>query len=300
MPGDIHNQIVINLIKLGKLLNYKAYSTDDLEQNTIPLPRTIDLTTLTSVNEIDVIWFDDFNFPKYAFEIELNTGVDKGMQRLYQLRHFRDCKLFIVLSNKSNYKSYKSKFEKLSESDPYNQISDRFSMMKDKDIELILTNAIKLSKSQYELLNWDLNDDILKIIGKEDIEEISEIPKWVDFGSTNWNRQFSTNKEIAKVLFEKFIVTLKNNFKEIKCKLMKYHISIYDKSNMISVVYTRRNRLVFQIKNIENEYKNLRLEMLDKPEGDTIIPSVSKYLIYKDAREMDDFLRLFSIALGDK
>jgi len=102
MPGDKHNDIVRTLAQLGKSLSFRPYAADNVGEPCIPLPRSIDTGMLTDVEQIDTIWFNEFLFPKYAFEVELTTGIKPGVQRLYQLRHFVDCKLFVVIEAAGN------------------------------------------------------------------------------------------------------------------------------------------------------------------------------------------------------
>jgi len=300
MPGNSHNEMMKKLIQIGKCSGFRVYAANQVDEKTINLPKTIDLTTLTSVNEIDVIWFDEFNFPKYAFEIECSTGVDRGMYRLYQLRHFSSCRLFIVLDdNDTNYKSYKSKFEKLIESDPLNRVADSYNTISKKEIIKLYEETISLTRDRYNMLDWEYDDDdVLEIIHENPDDtgtssKAEKAPSWVDSGEINWTRNFTNRKEIAKILFEDFIVNLKSTIQDIKCNLKKYHISIYYKANMISVIYTRKDRLIFQIKNIESLYDSCGLETIEKPEGDTIISSTTRYIVYKEKSEMNKILNLF-------
>ncbi len=78
MAKDAHVTTQKELIQLGKRLGFKVFSANYVDEPTIPLPKTIDSSVLSSVDQIDVIWFNEYNFPKYAFEIEYTTGVDGG------------------------------------------------------------------------------------------------------------------------------------------------------------------------------------------------------------------------------
>ncbi|GAH59655.1 unnamed protein product, partial [marine sediment metagenome] len=130
MPRNRHNELVKILVKLGNILGFRTYSADKLERNYFnDLPKTLDRESLTFVENVDVIWFNRHNYPVYAFEVELTSGVSSGFSRLYQLRHFT-CNFFIVIDNESeNYAKYKNKFDKLTTSDPYLEVEDRFFLI---------------------------------------------------------------------------------------------------------------------------------------------------------------------------
>ena len=99
------------------------------------------------MENVDVIWFNRHNYPVYAFEVELTSGVSSGFSRLYQLRHFI-CNFFIVIDNESeNYAKYKNKFDKLTTSDPYLEVEDRFFLIESKD----LIKLLKISEGEYNL-----------------------------------------------------------------------------------------------------------------------------------------------------
>ena len=66
MAKDAHMATTKELIQLGKSLGFRVYSSDDVGEPTIQLPKTIDLSVLSSADQIDIIWFTEYNFPKYA------------------------------------------------------------------------------------------------------------------------------------------------------------------------------------------------------------------------------------------
>lgn len=298
MPGNPHKKTMKELIQLGKSLGFRQYSADDVDEPTIQLPKTIDTSILSSVDQIDVIWFNEYNFPKYAFEIEYTTGVDRGIQRLYQLRHYRDCKLFVVIQKEgANSLHYQNRFDKLIESDPYYTISDRFSLITDVDVSNLLKKALALDKLKYNILEWDLHEDILGLVsGVSEEEGREEVPDWVSVGKANWGKHFTPQRKHAKDLFIKLIEKIQQSPLDLEVRLLKWHISLYRGGNMVAVIYLRKEKLVFLIKNIEEHYGDTNLETVDKPETDYIIKSATKYLFVKTEQDIDDLIRLLQIA----
>jgi len=299
MPGDEHKKTTKNLIKLGKSLGFRIYSADEVDEPTIQLPKTIDTSILSSADQIDVIWFNEYNFPKYAFEIELSTGVDRGVQRLYQLRHYQDCKLFVVIPKAgSNATAYRNRYDKLIESDPYYTISERFSIINEVDVEKLLNEALRFDKLKYKLLEWDLNEDILKIVSEVTEEEIEEVPSWVSEGKANWSRHFTLQRKHAKDLIYKLAEEIKSKSTGIEIRLLKWHISLYKSGSMIAVIYPRKDKLVLLIKNIEDHYNDYNLETTEKPDTDYIIKSATKYVLVKTEGDVEKVSNLLQIASG--
>lgn len=271
-----------------------------MDEPTIPLPRTIDTSVLSSVDQIDVIWFSEFNFPKYAFEIEYTSGVDRGIQRLFQLRHYQDCKLFIVVQKQGpNTDAFRKRFDKLVESDPYNQIPDRFSLITDSDIQGMRKKALELDRLRSQILEWELHKDIAKLIPgiREVEEEIEEVPSWVSKGKANWSRHFTTQRRYARDLFSKLGVRLMESLPELDIRIQKWHISIYRGGTMAAVVYPRKDKLIFLLKGVEDRYSEVGLETVEKPDTDYIIMSATKYLLVKSEKDFDGIIRLLKIAV---
>lgn len=304
MPKDTHNTTMKELIQLGKSLGFRVYSANDVGEPTIQLPKTIDLSILSSVDQIDVIWFNQFNFPRYAFEIEYTTGTDPGMHRLYQLRHYSDCKLFVIIEESGGNSSlYRNRFGKLKESDPYYTISDRFCLRTDADVRKILRKATELDKLKYETLEWDLQEDILKLIvgvreAKEAVEEAEEVPEWVSVGKGNWSRHFTLQRKYAKSLLMELVDRIQQLSLQLEVRVLKWHISLYSKGSMIAVIYPRKEKLVLLIKNVEEHYSETALETVDKPETDYSIKSATRYVFVKSEQDIGDAIKLLSIAIS--
>jgi len=299
MTKDAHLATTRELIQLGKSLGFRVYSSDDVGDLTIQLPRTIDLSVLSSADQIDVIWFNEYNFPKYAFEIEYSTGVDRGMQRLYQLRHYLDCKFFVVVQKASDISaSYSNRFYKLKESDPYYTISDRFYLIADEDISKLRKKALELDKLKYNILEWELHPDVLQlVVGEEEAQEVAEeVPEWVSVGKGNWSRHFTIQRKYGKELFVALVERLRDSELNLEVRIHKWHISLYRGGKMVSVIYPRKASLVFLIKNVEEHYEETTLETVEKPETDYIIQSATRYLILRSKDQIEEAVRLLSIA----
>ena len=299
MAKDAHMATTKELIQLGKSLGFRVYSSDDVGEPTVQLPKTIDLSVLSSADQIDVIWFNEFNFPKYAFEIEYTTGVDRGMQRLYQLRHYLDCKFFVVIQKTGETStSYSNRFHKLKESDPYHTASDRFYLITDEDISKLRRKALELDKLKYDILEWELHPDVLQlVVGAEEAEEVAEeVPEWVSVGKGNWSRHFTIQRKHGKELFVALGERIRESALTLEVRIHKWHISLYSGGKMVAVIYPRKASLVFLIKNIEGYYAETSLEMVEKPETDYIIQSATRYLILRSKDQIEEAVRLLSIA----
>jgi len=134
-----HAEAELYLLKIGRMLGYDTYCPDKSSKafdeilseyiNLNEVPRTFigdDIYKL--VKEIDVIWFKD-RVPKFAFEVEHSTGVEKGLQRLCQLIPL-SAKLFIVASINAFYL-----FEKYMETDPYFKYKEEIKFRNYKQLE---------------------------------------------------------------------------------------------------------------------------------------------------------------------
>ena len=299
MPRDAHMATTKELIQLGKSLGFRVYSSDDVGEPTVQLPKTIDLSVLSSADQIDVIWFNEFNFPKYAFEIEYSTGVDRGMQRLYQLRHYLDCKFFVVIQkNGETPASYANRFHKLKESDPYHTVSDRFYLITDEDTGKLVRKAVEFDKLKYHILEWELHPDVLQlVVGVEEAEEVAEeVPEWVSIGKGNWSRHFTIQRKYGKELFVALIQSVRESGLDLEVRIHKWHISLYSGAGMLAVIYPRKASLVFLIKNVEEQYAGTTLETVEKPETDYIIQSATRYLILTSRDKIGEAVRLLRIA----
>ncbi len=219
------------------------------------------------------------------------------MQRLYQLRHYLDCKLFVVIEETH---AYTNKFTKLKESDPYHMISERFTLVKHADISKLCNKALELDTLKSRILDWELPPDImLQVEGATEEEEKveGEVPEWVSFGKGNWSRQFTVKKKVSRDLFIALVEKIKESKLNIEVRIQKWHISLYNSSGKLAaVVYARKEYLVFLMKNVEDQYSQTTLETVEKPATDYIIQSATRYLLLRSKDKIGELVKLLSIA----
>lgn len=304
MPGDKHNDIVRSIVQLGKSLGFRPYAVDNVGEPCIPLPRSIDTGMLTDVEQIDAIWFNEFLFPKYAFEVEITTGVKPGIQRLYQLRHFVDCKLFAVIeAGGDNTEAYRNKFDRITESDPFNQIVDRYYLITDNQVVDLLTQSLKLEGMKRNALDWDMPEDVLKLLADSEllvaeIEEIKELPKWLELGAENWGRHFTPQKAYAERLFVPIVNGLLEAGIRFKVRAQRWYLGLYDRGRLIAATYTRKDKLLFIIEGIEDHYDDVTIESIERPESDALITSARRYVVASDTSDLDQLTKLFQWRTG--
>jgi hypothetical protein len=131
---DSHEGAEYYLLELGKMLGYLTYTVDqsksfgDKRLGDVALLQSIPPFTgerdINTVKEIDVIWFDDDENPKFCFEVEHTTDIVHGLDRLVQLQHMY-AKFFIVASD-----DRRQKFVELTTTRyPYRRFRDRFGFV---------------------------------------------------------------------------------------------------------------------------------------------------------------------------
>jgi len=304
MAGDRHNDIVKAIVQLGRTLGFRPYTADNVGEATIPLPRSIDTGLLTDVEQIDVIWFNEFLFPKYAFEVELTTGVKPGIQRLYQLRHFVDCKLFIAIEAKGDTsESYRNRFDRITESDPFNQIVDRYYLITERQIEGLLAQSIKLESLKRDILDWDLDEAVLKLLAdsglpQPEAEKTRELPKWLELRAENWGRHFTPQKAYAERLFVPIVNGLLEAGIKFKVRAQRWYLGLYDRGRLIAAAYTRKDKLLFIVEGIEDHYEDVTLESIERPESDALITSARRYVVVTEPSDLDELIKLFHWRTG--
>lgn len=126
-----HEEIEGLLLRLGNMLGFDTYTPDKSPRtkqgeelgNLCTLKEIPKFTlpeTLSTVKQIDVIWFKD-KYPKYCFEVEHKTDITKGLLRLYHVRHIFGSSFFIIAPS-----SKRSKFESEIRKDPFNKTKERY------------------------------------------------------------------------------------------------------------------------------------------------------------------------------
>lgn len=141
---------------MGRLLGYSTYTVD--QSKTFNGKRLGDVAVLKEIppfagelnigaaREIDVIWFGDDENPKYCFEVEHTTDVQRSLNRLYQLQHLY-VKFFIIAPEDK-----KSKFEIEMSKLPYKKIKHRYTFIPYKELEELVECAIPFYELKTKLL----------------------------------------------------------------------------------------------------------------------------------------------------
>lgn len=124
-----HSEIIFRLVKLGHLLGYhcwigkreqsvdsfQGYAFSDLSMNKLSVEGT-ENSIIEKIRQIDVIWLDNSNKMKYAFEVEESTSMLSGLERFRYLLEIEPAiaeKLFIV-SPRSRMKKLRDTFTRSS------------------------------------------------------------------------------------------------------------------------------------------------------------------------------------------
>lgn len=124
-----HSETIFRLVQIGKYLNFNCWigkreqSMDefqgvkfsDLSISDLPL-QCSEEHQLKSISQIDVIWFDKMNNPRYAFEVEESTNILTGFERFVNLLkkdHTLANKIFII-APKSRKRKISTVFKKSS------------------------------------------------------------------------------------------------------------------------------------------------------------------------------------------
>ncbi|NLO18313.1 MAG: hypothetical protein GX121_00290 [Ignavibacteria bacterium] len=124
-----HSETIFRLVQIGKYLNFNCWigkreqSIDefqgvkfsDLSISDLPL-QCPEEHQLKSISQIDVIWFDKMNNPRYAFEVEESTNILTGFERFVNLLkkdHSLANKIFII-APKSRKRKISTVFKKSS------------------------------------------------------------------------------------------------------------------------------------------------------------------------------------------
>lgn len=156
---DLHSYVEGMLLELGNIYGYLTYTADPSGMFSFkPLAKfaTIenfpDFTSSTLLNiakTIDVIWFTRralVIMPKHTFDVEKTTDFSKALHRAYQLRDFKTT--FYVVSQIEK----DQQFQKRLNTDPYEEISDRFFFRSFEEIFSLYEAAIKHSELKERII----------------------------------------------------------------------------------------------------------------------------------------------------
>ena len=148
----LHSHIEGMLLELGNIYGYLTYTADpsvlfngkalDKFTSLDNVPAFTALGLLNIISKIDVVWFKKralVTIPKHTFDVELTTDFSKALHRAYQLRDFKTS-FYLVSPTEKN-----SQFEKKVNTDPYNEISNRFFFRSFEEIFSLYEAAVKHS-----------------------------------------------------------------------------------------------------------------------------------------------------------
>lgn len=128
-----HEEGEYYLLKLGELLGYLTYTVDSskifngtkLGDCAIlkDIPDFAGQRDKNSAREIDVIWFDEGENPKFCLEVEHTTDITKGLNRLLQLEHFNVT--FVIISSEDRRSKFGTEMNKF----PYRKLRNRYKFI---------------------------------------------------------------------------------------------------------------------------------------------------------------------------
>jgi hypothetical protein len=156
---DSHEGAEFYLLELGKVLGYLPYTVDQskifqgkrlgdvaLLQQIPPFAGERDMST---VREIDVIWFNEEQNPEYCFEVEHTTDIVHGLDRLIQLQHLYV--KFVIIAPEEK----RSKYEGLLQRVQYRKIHDRFRFISYEELASLYGSAAPFHQLKMKLLGED-------------------------------------------------------------------------------------------------------------------------------------------------
>ena len=98
-PERMHAQMQGMLLEIGNALDYDTYTSDrTFLFDGKPLAKIATLKEMPEFTfphitkiaaRVDVIWFNEYQFPKFAFEVENTTNFDRAFNRFTELREFQ-------------------------------------------------------------------------------------------------------------------------------------------------------------------------------------------------------------------
>lgn len=112
---SLHSVLQGRLIEIGNIRGFRTFCPD--KQKVFNNKKLAEISTLEKCPDlqfskydflcrIDVIWFKrrgDNYLPKYAFEVELSTGVWSGVGRMATLMDYSDVNLYIIANDAKKY-----------------------------------------------------------------------------------------------------------------------------------------------------------------------------------------------------
>lgn len=151
-----HEEAEYYTLKLGELQGYLTYTVDSskvfngtkLGECAIlkDIPDFTGQRDKNSAREIDVIWFDEDENPKFCLEVEHTTDITKGLNRLLQLEHFNVTFVIVASDDK------RTKFETEMEKSPYRKLKNRYRFISYDELLELYDSALNFKKLKDKLL----------------------------------------------------------------------------------------------------------------------------------------------------
>ncbi|MCQ4574914.1 MAG: hypothetical protein NOU37_06660, partial [Candidatus Brocadiales bacterium] len=99
-----------------------------------------------SARQIDVIWFDEDENPKFCIEVEHTTDITKGLHRLLQLEHFHVTFVIVATEDK------RSKYEIEMNKSPFRKMKERYKFISYEEVLELCEAALNYKKLRDTLL----------------------------------------------------------------------------------------------------------------------------------------------------
>lgn len=151
-----HPEAEYYLLKLGEMLGYYTYTADrsgTYKEGTLgdvamlkEIPSFAGERDINSAREIDVIWFDEGENPRYCFEVEHSMDILRSLNRLLQLEHFHV--KFIVVGPEEK----RSKFEIEMSKFPFRRMKDRYKFVSYEELAALFEVALPFREMKDKLL----------------------------------------------------------------------------------------------------------------------------------------------------
>ena len=152
-----HEEVEYYLLKLGELLGYLTYTADSSKTfNGTKLANYAILKDIpdfagqrdkNSAREIDVIWFDEGENPRFCLEVEHTTDITKGLHRLLQLEHFHVT--FVIVASEDKRTKYEIEMNKF----PYRKLRERYRFISYGELFELYEGTLGYKKLRDKLLS---------------------------------------------------------------------------------------------------------------------------------------------------
>ncbi len=151
---SLHSVIQGRLIEIGNIRGYKTFCPDKSKKfndkkiediTSLQVCPTLQFSDHNLLRKIDVLWFQNKgeNFiPKYAFEVELSTGVWSGVGRMATLLNYSDVDLYVIAQDKKKFAQVINAFS------DYN---DRYKFIEDVTLGQLYSAELNLRELKIDI-----------------------------------------------------------------------------------------------------------------------------------------------------